>query len=211
VAVGEGSSGEAQEEPEEQEPEESGGARLEEAGLEGMSVRPSRHRDMQMGRDGERKLFKGKLRTVFLEWFAATGNCVFSAAKAGVCHQTVWKHRMADPDFAEAFDRALDQGVVRAKARLVEDKAKAPIEIDGDLDAIELEPADPERVLRLVGAQARAKSGGRRRQRTRARIATNAEVEAALRKRLAVFARRERALGRGVGEAGSPPLPGEEG
>ncbi|MFL6856323.1 MAG: hypothetical protein ACJ8EB_00280 [Allosphingosinicella sp.] len=187
-------------------------------------MRPSRHRDMQMGRDGGRKLFKGKLRKVFLEWFAATGNCVFSAAKAGVCHQTVWKHRMADPDFAEAFDRALDQGVVRAKARLVEDKAKAPIAIDGDLDAVELEPADPERVLRLVGAQARAKAGGRRRQRTRARIATNAEVEAALRKRLAVFARRERALGRGKdaqppgplhqpspsATAGPPPRSGEE-
>jgi hypothetical protein len=208
--VGEGSGGEerAPEEPA-QEPEEPGGAGPE-AGLEGMSVRPSKHRDMQMGRDGGRKLFKGKLRTVFLEWFAATGNCVFSAAKAGVCYQTVWKHRMADPDFAEAFDRALDQGVVRAKARLVEDKPKAPIEIEGDLDAIELEPADPELVLRLVGAQARAKAGGRRRQRTRARIATNAEVEAALRKRLAVFARRERALGRGVGEGGPPSLPGEE-
>jgi len=118
---------------------------------------------------------------------------VFAAAKAGVCYQTVWKHRMNDPDFAEAFDRALEQGVARAKARLIEDKPKQPIDIDGDLDAVEFEPANPELVLKLVREQERWKAGVPRRQRAQVRIASNKEVEAALRKRLKVFVKRERA------------------
>jgi hypothetical protein len=159
------------------------------------AVRPSKYRDMQVGRVGKRKLFDRKRRKVFLEWFAATGNCVFAAAKAGVVAQTVWKHRMKDADFAEAFDRALDQGVVRAKARIIEDKPRAPIEIDGDLDADALVAPDPQAVLNMIGRQEAAKAGvPARRQRTTARIASNAEVEKALAKRIAVFVRRERAM-----------------
>jgi hypothetical protein len=167
---------------------------------EGLSVRAGKNRDMQVAREGKRKLFDKARRKVFLKWLAATGNVVFSAAKAGVCHQTVWKHRMKDPRFAEAFDRAVDQGIVRAKARLIEDRAKKPIRIGCDVDESELEPPDPQVVLTLIREHERARAGVRKAGRT-PRIATNAEVEKALVKRLALFAKRERA--RRGGEEGS--------
>ncbi len=63
-----------------------------------------KHRPLQVSRDGKRKLFK-KARKAFLEWFAATGNVVWSAEKVGFSDKTVWRHRMNDPRFAEAFDR----------------------------------------------------------------------------------------------------------
>jgi hypothetical protein len=172
---------------------------------DGLAIRPSKYRDMQVARVGKRKLFDKARRKVFLEWLAATGNCVFAAAKAGVNYKTVWKHRMKDPRFAEAFDRALDQGVARAKARLIEDKPKQPIDIDGDLDAVEFEPADPELVLKLVREHERHKAGvPRRQQRTRARIASNKEVEEALRKRIRAFVKRERAMRRILRDGSSP-------
>jgi hypothetical protein len=177
----------------------SGTAEAGEPSLEGLSVRPGKYRDMQLRQDGKRKLFKGKARKVFLEWLAATGNVVLSATKAGFAYQTVWKHRLKDPDFADEVDRALDQGVVRATARLVEDKVRGRIEIDGDFADVELEPADPQIVLNILGARERARQGHPRLQRTTARIASNKEVEKALKKRLAVFARRERAMRRGAG------------
>jgi hypothetical protein len=169
---------------------------------DGFVVRPGKHRDMQVARVGKRKLFDGKRRKVFLEWFAATGNCVFSAAKAGVSYKTVWKHRVKDAAFREAFDVAMEQGIVRAKARLLEDKATGPIEVDGDLDAVELVPPDPVLVLDLVARMEARKAGAapaRRKGRT-GRIASNDEVEKALAKRLALFARRQRAMGRSSGQ-----------
>jgi hypothetical protein len=190
------------------EAEDSGGAGAREPSLEGLSVRPSKHRGMQLRRDGKRKLFKGKARKVFLEWVAATGNVVFSAAKAGFVYQTVWKNRLKDAEFADEMDRALDQGIVRAKARLIEDKIKGRIEVDGDLDEVELEPADPAVVLTLVREHERARAGVRKAGRA-PRVATNAEVEAALRKRLRVFVKRERAMRRvlrdGSSTSSAPP------
>jgi hypothetical protein len=159
---------------------------------EGLSVRPGKNRDMQVAREGKRKLFDKTRRKVFLEWLAATGNVLFSAAKAGVRHQTVWKHRLKDPSFAETMDRVLDQGVVRAKARLLEDRAKTPITIDCDIDESELEPPDPQVVMLLIREHERARAGIRKAGRTPT-IATNAEIEKALAKRLALFSKRERA------------------
>jgi hypothetical protein len=180
---------------------------------EGFVVRPSKYRDMQVARVGKRKLFDRKRRKVFLEWFAATGNCTFAAAKAGVHYRTIWKHRMKDEAFREAFNLAMEQGIARAQARLIEDKARGPIAVDGDLDDALLEPADPEVVLNLVARLEGAKAGvPARRQRTTARIASNAEVKKALAKRIAVFARRQRAMGRaaGGGSGGGEGGGGEE-
>jgi hypothetical protein len=179
---------------------------------DGFVVRPGKHRDMQVARVGKRKLFDRKRRKVFLEWFAATGNCVFSAAKAGVSYKTVWKHRVKDAAFREAFDVAMEQGIVRAKARLMEDKATGPIEVDGNLDAVELVPPDPVLVLDLV-ARIEAKKAAppaRRKGRT-GRIAGNDEVEKALAKRLALFARRQRAMGRTAADGAAAGLGQAEG
>ena len=166
----------------------------------------SKHRSVQITRAGKRKLFDKKARKAFLEWFAATGNVLWSAQKVGFNDKTVWKHRMNDPRFAEAFDRALEQSVVRNKARMVERKAKeGPIAIDGGAGEAELEDCDLEKAWPLIVELERAKgrSGGggapigRPRKAGRApRAASNAQVRKELEKRLRAFGRRLRAEGK---------------
>jgi hypothetical protein len=166
----------------------------------------SKHRELQITRAGERKLFDKKARKAFLEWFAATGNVLWSAQKVGFCDKTVWKHRMNDPRFAEAFDRAFEQSLMRNKARMVERKAKEkPIEIDGGVGEAELEDCDLEKawplIVEIERAKGRDRGGGapigRPRNRGRMpRAASNAQVRKELTKRLQAFGRRMRAEGR---------------
>jgi hypothetical protein len=160
-------------------------------------VQPNKNRPLQAARTGGRKLFKGKLRTEFLEWFAATANCAWSAERTGIDYRTVWKHRMNDPVFAEGYERALEQGLARVRAKMIETKAKTgPIELDGDYDAPELQEIDPQVGLTILREYGHGLSGplpgGRPRKAGRApRVASNAEVKAALLKALKAFGDRE--------------------
>jgi hypothetical protein len=158
-------------------------------------------------RAGKRKLFGKRARKAFLEWYAATGNVVWSAEKVGFSDKTVWKHRMNDPRFAEAFDRAFEQSLMRNKARMVERKAKErPIELDGGVGEAELEDCDLEKAWPLIVEMERAKARngggggapiGRPRNRGRMpRAASNAQVRKELTKRLQAFGRRMRAEGK---------------
>jgi len=167
----------------------------------------SKHRALQITHAGKRKLFGKKPRKAFLEWFAATGNVLWSAQKIGFSDKTVWKHRMNDPRFAEAFDRAFEQSLMRNKARMVERKAREkPIAIDGGVGEAELEDCDLEKAWPLIVEMERAKGRngggggaplGRPRNRGRApRAASNAQVRKALEKRLGAFGRRLRAEGK---------------
>jgi hypothetical protein len=171
---------------------------------EGERIQPSKHRDLQVTRVGTRKLFGKKARKAFLEWFAATGNVAWSAQKVGFSDKTVWKHRMNDPRFAEALDRAFEQSLMRNKARMVERKAR-PIAIDGEIGEAELEDCDLEKAWPLIVEIERSKSRnggggapiGRPRNRGRAPgAASNAQVRKELEKRLRAFARRTRAEGK---------------
>jgi hypothetical protein len=136
---------------------------------------------------------------VFLEWFAASGSVVWSAAKADVSYKTVWKHRMADPLFAAAFDRAQEQGVARAKALLLEGRrARKPIAVDGDWEAAELDDFDPALLAKIVFDHERRLARGPQRGKAPA-AASNADVEAALAKRLALLTARARAKARAEG------------
>lgn len=169
--------------------------------------------EVQLARTGGRKLFKGKGRKRFLKWFAATGNVVWSAAKAGYSDKTIWKHRMNDPRFADAFDRAFEQSVARNKARMLERKAKAkPIAVDGGASESELEDCDLEKAWPLIVEieRAKARGGGAVGRPPKAgrppRVASNAEVREALEKRLRAFGRRVRS----GGTAPPPPSPPAE-
>lgn len=164
----------------------------------------SKHRALQINRAGERKLFDKKARKAFLGWFAATGNVAWSAQKVGYSDKTVWKHRMNDPRFAEAFDRAFEQSLMRNKARMIERKAR-PVEAEGGVGEAELEDCDLEKAWPLIVEMERSKgrSGGggapigRPRNRGRApRAASNAQVRKELEKRLCAFGRRMRAEGK---------------
>jgi hypothetical protein len=131
-----------------------------------------KHRHVQVVQDGTRKLFKGRVRQTFLEWFAATSNVTLAAKMAGVHHKTAFRHRMNDPDFAEAWDRALEQGYARIEAKLLEQKAKGePIRIRGDLVAPETEEVSDERRSSCCASTRSRSAGGRRRSGRRARSA----------------------------------------
>ena len=182
-----------------------GGADSRKAAFDGNErICSARHRALQITRAGERKLFDKRARKAFLEWFAATGNVVWSAEKVGYSDKTVWKHRMNDPRFAEAFDRAFEQSVMRNKARMVERKAR-PIAVDGGVGEAELEDCDLEKAWPLIVEVERAKARtggggapiGRPRNRGRMpRAASNAQVRKELEKRLRAFGRRMRAEGK---------------
>lgn len=165
---------------------------------EGLRLQAGKNRGAQVVRAGKREYFQGRRREEFLEWFAATGSVVFSAAKAGVCDKTVWKHRMKDPVFAEAFDRAQEQGVARVRALSLQGK-KGPIEIDGDWEAPELEDFDPAVVAYILRDGERRKAEGRRPAGRAPTAASNAQVDAELGRRLEVFKRRVRALAAAAG------------
>ncbi len=90
-------------------------------GGKGLRVTPNKNRLVQVRRAGGRKLFDRARRETFLEWFAATCNVRLAAEKAGICYSAVFRHRMKDDTFAEAWDRALAQGYARIEARLLQE------------------------------------------------------------------------------------------
>ncbi|HEX8640258.1 MAG TPA: hypothetical protein VF704_03780 [Allosphingosinicella sp.] len=161
-------------------------------------IQVGRNRQLQVTRISGRKLFDEAARAEFLEWFAATCNASWAAERAGFNYKTVWKHRMNDPAFAEAYDRAEEQAVARLRSKRLETKRKPlKIGIEGDWDAPEMDEIDPI----LAAALLREHEGRRGRDRPRQtgrtpRVASNAEVRAALVKRLAVY---------GVRVFGEPP------
>lgn len=157
-------------------------------------IASGKNRRVQIVQPGGRKLFDAERRRVFLEWFAATANVKYAAFRAEICYQTVFKHRMADEAFAEAWQRALAQGYARVEAQSLETKiAPDQFRIDGDWEAPEMQEMDPMVRIALlrehnksVGAGA-SPFGAARKQGRRPRTASNEEVRAALVKRLMVF------------------------
>jgi hypothetical protein len=159
-------------------------------------IQAGKHRKVQLARTGGRKLFGKAAQKVFLEWFAATCNIKWSAEMAGFNYKTVLRRRMNDPVFAAAFDRALAQGYARLEAKRLETKrCEVEIGIEGDWDAPEMDDMPVERmdaILRERGRQLHAPELARKQGR-RPRVAPNAEVRAALTKRLKAYRARVRA------------------
>src|SRR5207237_2236935 len=106
-------------------------------------IQANKHRKLQLTQS-PRKLFGRRAKQDFLEWFAATANLGWSARQAGFNYKTVLRHRMNDEVFAEAYDRALEQGFARVLAQQLETKIAAddagPIGIEGDRDVPALQP-----------------------------------------------------------------------
>jgi hypothetical protein len=73
---------------------------------------PNKNRKLQIAPTG-RRLFRGKARDEFLEWFAATCNCSLSARKTGFHYRTVLRHWREDEAFGERCEAALRMGYKR--------------------------------------------------------------------------------------------------
>ncbi len=178
-------------------------------------IQPNKNRALQVARTGGRKLFDEERRQVFLEWFAATCNVSLAAEKAGVCRQTVSKHRLADPEFAAAYIKAIELALPDLQARLYAHLNGRPkLDVNGDLEPPDEEAFDPQLALQILREQqrmmaARQSGTGRALKPGRpARAATNAEVEEALVKRLAAYSARLRGERNppGSGDGGGGPV-----
>ena len=163
-------------------------------------VQAGKNRAAQVVPAGGRELFGERKRRQFLEWFAWSGNVAWSARRTGISDKTVWRHRMNCPDFAEAFDRAQEQGVARAKAAALAGKT-GRIDLDGDWEPPALEDYDPQVIRMVLDGDARRRAGGGRQAGRAPAVASNAEVEAALAKRLALLSARVRAKAAAAGAA----------
>lgn len=69
--------------------------------------------------------FDANAQALFLGRFALTCDMRAAAAEAGVAESTVKRHRLRDPAFAEAFDRALGDGYSRLESRILLERIQA--------------------------------------------------------------------------------------
>lgn len=160
-------------------------------GEAGVRIVRGRGLSMQVRRTGARKLFGDGRKKIFLEWFAATGNVGFAAEKAGVARQTVSKHRLADAEFAGRYAEAIALGVPDLQARLQAWAMGRPkLDLNGDLAEPDDSDFDPQlalQILRELNRFDRAGPGQALKRGRAPRVATNAEVRAALVKGLKAF------------------------
>lgn len=178
---------------------------------------PNKHRRLQIA-PTRRKLFGEKAKDEFLEWFAATCNASLSARKAGFHYRTVIRHWREDEAFGARCEAALRMGYVRleelalrAAEEALSPKARRPPKGDRapPEEHFRMDPMTAVQLLRehgraLAGLAGGSGAGAKRGQRPR--IATNAEVRAALSKRLTAY--RARVRGQKPGEeAPSPDAP----
>jgi len=170
-----------------------------------LRIIPNKGRRLQVA-PTRRKLFGKKAKAEFLEWFAATCNASLSARKVGFDYRTVFRHRREDPLFGAGWDEALRLGYVRLEELALREAQKAlearPRRISGEgksaaRPALKMEPADALQLLRehkrgLAGIAKPGRAPG---------VASNAEVRAALVKRLKAFGIRvkaKRKVGKGA-------------
>jgi hypothetical protein len=147
---------------------------------------------VQVARVGGRKYFDRARKALFLEWFAATANVGFAAEQAGVCRQTVSKHRLSDPEFEAAYLRALGLAVPDLQARLLSYLNGRPkLDVQGQLAPPDDSEFDPQLALQVLREQQRilerAAPGKALKPGRAPRVATNAEVRAALARALKAF------------------------
>lgn len=95
-------------------------------------------------------------RETFLEALAKRGNITESAAAAGVARRTVYQWRDADPEFASAWDDALEQAADAMEAELwrrAVEGVEKPIYQQGMQVGTVREYSDTLLIFRLKGAR----------------------------------------------------------
>ena len=129
---------------------------------------------------------------VFLAHLAATSNVKASAAKAGFSTTIVYKRRMRQPAFREAWNEALEQGYARVEMLMVEEAGRPAVEPELDPEAANA-PVDKELALNLLRLhRAAVKGGPAQRYDWRAKADDPEEMRASILRKIAAIKRAER-------------------
>ncbi len=88
------------------------------------AIAPNANRRLQ-ARRVRRRRFDDKRKRLFLDHFAGTADAHAAAAAAGVGYSTVVQHRRKDPDFAAAWDEALEVAYAQLEAEAVRQRLEA--------------------------------------------------------------------------------------
>jgi hypothetical protein len=123
-----------------------------------------------------------KRRGIFIDHLAATSNVTASAREAGMNPRSAFRLRERDPQFADEWDGALGNADARLDGKLiVYAETRGKTEAAEGEEADELAGFDPQLALQLLSLH-RDRRAGRQRRRggPRPRVATEAEVEAAV-------------------------------
>lgn len=164
-------------------------AALEDSASDERLVAPNNGRRLQRRRLRHMR-FTAARQTIFIEHFLWSCDVRDAAAAAGVDPTTVYKHRLLNPDFAAAFERAIEQGYVLLEAEALRQRLQAQRQLREALDGGGQPPpetaAEFESVMKLLARWDRG--GGRRGARTvapdRRRAWTFAEAIEALESKL---------------------------
>ena len=173
-----------------------------------VAIAPGNGRRLQV-RPVRRRLFGAKLKDEFLEHFAGTCSIAASAAAVGVGRSTVNKHLAEDEDFRARFDRTLEIAYRNLNSELVRQRLEAAArpQVDGGGGGEGQAGADFDRSVQLLREHKRGlgrggRDGGRERPGRAPKVASNAEVKAALVKALWAHGIRVRAARAGAEGAG---------
>lgn len=124
---------------------------------------PNTNRRLQVSHT-RRKLFGKARQEAFLEHLAATCNVTDSAAAADICVGSVYRERMRNPAFREAWGAALEQGYARLEAALLARAASGEgrPRVKGDKILGEAEAVDWEKAIDLLRQHQRSLAGAPR-------------------------------------------------
>lgn len=112
-------------------------------------VAPGNGRRWQLKRPRRLRFVEWR-REVFLAHFALCCDETAAAEAAGVSTATICRHRQRDPDFAEAYQRALELGYARLEAEAVRQRLEAQCKLREDILPAGEIPQEFERVLKLL-------------------------------------------------------------
>lgn len=157
-------------------------------GLAGTIIRPS-------GKDGPQLIASTGARwtdaaeSLFLDQLASSCNVTLSAAASGFSKEALYRRRRSDPDFAQAWQAALEQGYVRLEMMLIEGATATRAERHdrADLPFPDMTVREAIVILQLHRASVRG-DGMTRGAGWRARPRRLEEVRASILKKLEAFA-----------------------
>lgn len=154
----------------------------------------SRGKDGRVQRRRVRKDgWTNRKRAIFLDHYAATGNASEACRAAGMSEGAAYRLRRRDPEFAAQYDEAHAISLVRLEglvAQFAETGGRTvPVE-PGDIPPVDLANFDAELALKVLARRRPTVAGFAKRCGPKPRVATRAEVEAAVMKVLKKVERR---------------------